>query len=99
MDRSDVIYLISKTITKDKLGVSRATETQRQVFCKVNNISHSEKMENGLMGLAPAYQFSMFRYDYQGEEVVEYNGKRYAIYDATEYNDTVRLYTQIEKGA
>ena len=84
MDRSDVIFLISKTMANDEYGVQRKTETKRQVFCKVNNVSHSEKTENGLLGLTPTYQFSMFRYDYNGEEVVEYKGVRYAIYDATE---------------
>lgn len=99
MDRSDVIYLIAKTSSKDEYGVSRKSETKRQVFCKVNNVSHSEKTENGLLGLTPAYQFSMFRFDYEGEEVVEYKGVRYAIYDATEYDDLIRLYAQREKGA
>lgn len=99
MDRSDVIFLISKTMANDEYGVQRKAETKRQVFCKVNNVSHSEKTENGLLGLTPTYQFSMFRYDYNGEEVVEYKGVRYAIYDATEYDDTVRLYAQREKGA
>lgn len=99
MDRSDVIYLIAKTTAQDSTGVSRKTETRRQVFCKVNNVSHSEKTENGLLGLTPTYQFSMFKYDYEGEEIVEYKGVRYAIYDATEYDDLIRLYAQREKGA
>lgn len=99
MDRSDVIFLISKTTANDERGVARKTETRRQVFCKVNNVSHTEKTENGLLGLTPTYQFSMFKYDYQGEEVAEYKGIRYAIYDATEFNDLIRLYAQREKGA
>ena len=99
MDRSDVIYLIAKTSARDESGVSRKSETKRQVFCKVNNVSHSEKSENGLLGLTPTYQFSMFRFDYEGEEVIEYKGSRYAIYDATEYDDLIRLYAQREKGA
>jgi len=99
MDRSDVIYLISKTYVQDAYGVQRESETRKRVFCSVRSASHKEKTENGLLGLNSAYSFSVFKYDYSGEEVVEYNGQKYIVYDATEYNDLMRLYCQSEQGA
>lgn len=99
MDRSDVAYLVKKTFTQDKYGVSKETEEQRKVFCNVRSVSHSEKVANGIVGLQNAYQLSMFRFDYDMEEVVVFNGVRYAVYDATEYNDYIRLYLQREQGA
>lgn len=99
MDRSDVAYLIKKEYTQDDYGVTRETETKRMVYVNVKSVSHSEKMENGLNGLLSAYQLSMFRFDYEMEEVVEYNGIRYSVYDATEWNDLIRLNIQRAQGA
>lgn len=98
MDRSDVAYLVARTYGQDEYGVSDETETKRRVFCSVRSVSHREKVENGLVGIQSSYQLSMFKYDYNMEEIVEYNGQRYVVYDATEYNDLVRLYIQKEKG-
>ena len=99
MDRSDVCKLISVTSTKNAYGVLEPTETEREVFCAVRSVSHREKLENGLIGVAKTYQLSMFRFDYDGEEIVEFNGDRYRVYDITEWNDQVRIYIQEEKGA
>jgi len=98
MDRSDVCYLVSTSYAQDNYGVMRETETERQVFCQVRSVSHSEKVENGMCGLYPTYQVSIFKYDYQMEEIVKYNGIKYTVYDATEWNDYIRLYIKREKG-
>ena len=53
----DVLKLISKTYTKDKYGVQKATETEREVFCDVKSISRMEFFEAGRNGLNPEYEF------------------------------------------
>lgn len=98
MDRSDVAYLVARTYEQDDYGVTTETETERMVYCNVRSVSHKEKVENGLVGIQSSFQLSMVKYDYNMEEIVKYNGQRYAVYDATEYNDLVRLYIQKEKG-
>lgn len=99
MDRSDIAFLIKKEYTKDKNGVQKVTETRRQVFCQVNSVSHAEKVDNHLNGIYSTYQLSVFKYDYEMEEVIEYNGQRYSVYDANEWNDFIRLYIKREQGA
>lgn len=99
MWNNDVALLITKTHIKNKYGVLETSEAYRQVYCKVSSVTHREKSENGLIGLNSAYVLEVFRYDYSGEEYAEYNGKRYTIYDATEWNDKIRLYIRLEKGA
>lgn len=98
MDRNDICYLISKTYTQDDCGVTSVTEAKKQVYCSVRSVSHREKVDNGLIGLNSAYQLSVFRFDYNDEEIVEFQGKRFVVYDATEYNDKVRVYIKLEKG-
>lgn len=98
MDRSDVAYLVARTYGQDDYGVSTTTETRRMVYCSVRSVSHKEKVDNGLVGIQSSYQLSMFKPDYNMEEIVEYNNQRYVVYDATEYNDLIRLYIQKEKG-
>lgn len=80
MDRSDVINLISVTQTQDAYGVWRKTETSRKVFCEVQSVTANEFFEGGRNGLNPEYRITMFAYDYQGEQTVEYKAKRYGVY-------------------
>ena len=99
MDRSDVINLIAVTRTQDEYGVWRPTETSRAVYCSVNSVTRAEFYEGGRAGLNPEYEITMFGPDYQDEPIVEYKGKRYAVY-RTYYtrNDTLELYVQREGG-
>ena len=74
MDRSNVLKLIRETFTPDAMGVQRPTETTRTVFCDVSSVSLTEWTEGGRIGLNPEYRFTMFRYDYEGETVAEFDG-------------------------
>lgn len=80
MDRSDIIKLISSSWVKDANGVNRKTETSRQVFCNVRSVTQSEFYQAAQMGIKPEYRFIMFKYDYQNEMIIEYNGVRYSVY-------------------
>lgn len=99
MDRSETITLIGSTRTQDANGVWRATETARDVFCQVDSVTASEFFEGGRNGLNPEYRFTMFAYDYDGENTVRYKGKAYGIY-RTYFgrNDTIELYAERKGG-
>ena len=99
MDRSNVMTLVSQSFASDEYGIQTATETKRDIYCDVSSVSLSEWSEGGRLGLNPELRFTMFAPDYQGEEIVEYNGKRYAIY-RTYYgrNDTLDLYAERKEG-
>ena len=96
----DVLKLISKTYTKDKYGVQKATETEREVFCDVKSISRMEFFEAGRNGLNPEYEFIIAETEWQGETILEYRGKRYGIYRTyIEPNtDFIELYAERKGG-
>ena len=100
MDRSDTINLISVTRTQDAYGVWRESESSKTIYCEVQSVTRSEFFEAGRNGLNPEYVFTVFFADYSGEEIVEYGGKRYAIYRTyLGKNDNLELYAQREGGA
>lgn len=99
MDRSDVIKLISVTRTQDKYGQFIDTETSRQVYCQVGSITQSEFYEGGRNGLNPEYRFTVFFADYEDETIIEYKGKRYAVYRTyLARNDKLELYVERKGG-
>jgi SPP1 family predicted phage head-tail adaptor len=99
MDRSNVIKLISSTKTQDNNGVWRETLTERQVFCNVSSVTASEFFEGGRNGLNPEYRMTMFNGDYQGETMLKFNGRTYAIYRTyLDRNDNLELYVERKGG-
>lgn len=99
MDRSDVIYLISIDKTQDNYGRWIPSETRKKVFCQVNSITRSEFYDAGRNGLNPEYEFTLFFGDYSGETIVEYNGKRYAVYRVYRAKtDVIELYAERQGG-
>lgn len=99
MDRSVVLTLIAVTTAQDDYGVWRETETSRDVYAQVDSVSRSEFFEAGRNGLNPQFVFTMFYGDYNGEQICEYNDKRYAIYRTyLTKTDTIELYAERKGG-
>lgn len=99
MDRSNVITLVSYTKTQDEYGVWRQTPKRRMVYCQVDSVTQTEFFEGGRNGLNPEYRFTCFAYDYEGEEVLEYNSKTYGIYRTyMGRNDQIELYAERKGG-
>lgn len=100
MDRSDVISLVDVTYTQDAYGVRRKTETTSQVYVNVSSVSANEFFNGGQNGLRPEYKFTMFVYDYDGQETVIYNSVRYSVYRTyLGKNDMLELYVQKDGGS
>lgn len=98
MDRSNVIYLISETKSQDAIGQYVSEEARKMVYCDVRSVSMTEWFDAGRDGMKPSLCFIMFAPDYEGEKIVEYNGKRYGIYRTyVGRNERIELYTE-EKG-
>lgn len=97
----DVLTLLKETRTTDARGVSHATLSEREVFCKVNSITRSEFYDAGRNGLIPEYEFTVFVGDYDGERTCRYSGSTYAIYRTYRVpgTDYMELYAQTEGGA
>ena len=98
MDRSNVINLISETHSQDEIGQFVSAETKRQVFCDVRSVSRAEWFDAGRDGMQPSFVFTMFAPDYNGEKIVEFEGKRYGVYRTyVSRNEQIELYVE-EKG-
>lgn len=81
MDRSDVIYLVSKNAVQDEDYSWIDKEEKTEVFCDVRSITQTEWFEAGRSGIEhPAYIFILNRNEYSGQQIVEYQGQRYGVY-------------------
>jgi len=99
MDRSDILTLVKAENTQNAFGVWEQTLTERDVFCAVRSVTQTEFFEGGRNGLNPAFQFTLFFGDYEGETVVKYKGSTYAVYRTyIGLNDTIELYAERKGG-
>lgn len=99
MDRSTPIGLCTTGYTEDEFNVLQPRETTRNVFADVQTVTRAEWFEGGRNGLNPQYKFTMFKPDYNGEEIVNYQGVQYAVYRTFEpRTDEIELYCELKKG-
>lgn len=99
MDRTDIITLMDVTYTQDANGIWMGTPTERDVFCQVDSVTASEYFEGGRNGLNPEYRFRIFYGDYNGERLLRFHGKTYAVYRTfIGRSDTLELYAEREGG-
>lgn len=100
MDRSIVISLIAETVVESDLHVPQAVQqTERDVFADVTSVTGSEWFEGGRNGIVPEYRIVVFKYDYQGEQLLRYNGTVYQIYRTYDRRtDELELYCAKRKG-
>lgn len=99
MTRINKIKLISEQITTDAIGQPTTTETARELIAEVRSCSMSEFMSGRQSGITPAYVFRVSMFAYNGEKVLELDGKRYSIYRTYESDSNeIELYTEAELG-
>lgn len=96
---ADLLTLIAQAITVDDYGNEVATETERKIFCEVHSISQTEFYAAANTELNPEFRFNIFFGDYNGEDVCEFKGQRYAIYRTYRSGDTLELYAERKIGA
>ena len=91
--------LIAQTVELDYLKQPTETETIKNVVVEVRSVSQSEYFAGRQGGLTPDLSFLLSAFDYSGEKVIEYEGRRYAIYRTYEADENnIELYAQIEGG-
>lgn len=72
--------LIKQTYTVDEAGNSVAVRTERVVFVKPRSVSRSEFYQAAQAGLQPSVVLVLsFSTDYEGEKVVEWEGREYSV--------------------
>ena len=96
------ITLIKPAARKqDAKGVWRTTtETERTILARMDDVSRSEFFGAGQAGFSPEFRFLVNPIEYEGEKVLAWNGKRYAIYRTYHVSgtDDLELYAQREVG-
>lgn len=95
-----VAYLIRTIYENDATGVQQPYEQRRMIFCRVESIGRTDFYEGGRSGLNPSIKLTSFAADYAGEEVIEFNGKRYSIYRTymVPESDDIELYLELKGG-
>ena len=99
MSKSTVITIQRPTRTQNSIGEWISAVLPVQVFAEVQSVSSSEFFAASQVGLAPEYRFTMFDGDYNGEDVLEYEGQKLSVY-RTYHNgpDSIELYCQRDAG-
>lgn len=96
---NDTLNLFTTTYTNNQYGVPVATQEKHEVFCERHSVSRSEFFNAGRNGLNPQFVFTVFKGDYQGETVCEYDGAAYSIYRTYETDDDyIELYVERKGG-
>lgn len=76
----DILTLIRQIRGTDEYGDPTVTETSTEVFCRVASIGQKEFYQAHAVGLQPEVKFVIADYlDYNGEQMVEYEGQRYRV--------------------
>lgn len=96
----DVIKLLPQTFAKNKYGVPVPTEDFKEIFCEIHSVTKQEFFEAGRNGLNPAFEVTIFAAEYNGETVLEYQGKTYSIYRTYHVpgTDYMELYVERKGG-
>lgn len=74
------LTLISYKFDKDNIGQEIETDpVKRKILCSVKSIGRNEFYAAAQAGLRPSITFVIHGYEYNGEETVEFEGKRYKV--------------------
>lgn len=77
---ADVLTLITQTRGVDEYGDAVINESTREVFAEVQSVGQKEFYQAQALGLQPEIKFVLADYyDYNGEKLVEWDGKRYSV--------------------
>lgn len=100
MDKSELIILEKPKYRHDELGqMVKDGVTNREIFCRVQNIKRSEWAAAAHNGKRAAYCVIVWADEYQGEEVAILNGVRYGIYRTYSPNgEDMELYLEQKAG-
>ena len=93
------LVLISKEYTTDSIGQKIAQEVRKEVICDVGSITAGEFAQAGAIGFKPVYQFKVWDVEYNGQDIVEYDGQRYSVYRSyRSENHRMELYVHKDVG-
>lgn len=99
MDRSNVIFLVKEIKSQDEIGQFISTEEKHKVFCSVESVSGAEFFSAGESGIKPELKFTILRYEYHNEKIIEFDGQRYGVYRTfAGRGESLELYCERKSG-
>ena len=80
MQYSEIIYLLSESIGADDIGnqISALTSSNK-IYAKVQSVRTNEYYNAAEIGLTPSVEFVIKKLNYNGEQEIEWNSKRYEV--------------------
>lgn len=88
---SDVCDLIKQTVTKDSENYEAIIETPRTLMCNFEDgVSQNEFYKSKKAGMRASASLDVWAVDYEGETLVEFNGKRYEVIRAFNRSEDVK---------
>jgi hypothetical protein len=91
MRHSQIIKLITVTVTEDSIGNQVALTTERTVYANEFYVNQSEFYNASVAGLKPEKQFELYSYEYQGEPKLKHDTDTYNIIRTEKRGDKIRL--------
>lgn len=100
MDSLAKVKLIKQDFSIGNYGQILTTETERTIFGELGSITRSEWSTAGSLGVQPSFRVNVYTFEYQGEQIVEIKGERYAIYRSyvRVNEDITELYLEARAG-
>lgn len=101
MQLDDIAFLISAISNgRDEIGqLLPVTLTRNETYCTKKSISQNEFYKAAQSDLKPQFVLEISAFDYNSEDLVEYNGTMYQIYRTYERPDEIiELYCEMRSG-
>ena len=89
------------TVEKDSINqIVKKTRTTGTVFAEISSVSQTEFFSGGRQGFQPSCKATVYCFEYNGEEIVRYNGKLYSVYRTYSPigSDKIELYLEEKEG-
>lgn len=73
------LTLIDETITYDSIGQETTTETETVIQADLSSVVRNEFYQAAQAGLKPERVFLVHEFEYGGQKLVKFDGKRYSV--------------------
>jgi len=98
MNRAHKIKLVKLSYLPDAIGQLVPTETYTEPFAIIRDVTRTES-ERPVEGLRPSKVFILLMTEYEGEDIIQYEGETYTVYRTYLRDDArIELYTGVRIG-
>ncbi|WP_439424784.1 hypothetical protein ACKP2L_05080 [Oenococcus alcoholitolerans] len=98
---SDLITLVPQITQSDPINGDSVIDDlshKRQIYADVFTAGRDEFNAAGVNGIKASYTFRIYSFEYAGETIALYQGKRYFIYRTSGVGDKLNLFVEEKVG-